>query len=102
MTRATVEFPFRLFPGAIRNPQVLSSWNTRCITHPASYWGREMDYGVIAGGRYKDFVQQKQKWLWLEFLPAYATKIQPGGISVGTIWKEHELQNLSRFVNFIS
>jgi len=37
-------FHFRLFPGTIRDLQILSSWNTRCITHPANYRRGEMDY----------------------------------------------------------
>jgi transposase len=85
-------FYFRLFPGAIKSPQVveflrhlmrhlpdklLIIWDGLPSHHSHLVW---------------DFVRQQRGRLWLEFLPAYAPELNPVEY-LWSHWKQHELPN---------
>jgi len=85
-------FNFRLFPGAIKSPQVveflqhlmrhlpeklLIIWDGLPSHHSHLVW---------------DFVRRQRGRLWLEFLPAYAPELNPVEY-LWSHWKQHELPN---------
>jgi transposase len=85
-------FYFRLFPGAIRSPQIilflahplrhipsrlLIVWDGLPAHHSRAVW---------------EFVRQQRGRLWLEFLSAYAPELNPVEY-LWSYWKQHELPN---------
>src|SRR5215471_11928817 len=85
-------FYFRLFPGAIRSPQVV-----QFLGHLL----RHLDCKLLVvwdGARTHrsrlvwDFVREQKGRLWLEFLPAYAPELNPVEY-LWSHWKQHELPN---------
>ena len=86
-------FYFRLYPGSIRSPQVVE-FLTHLLRHLHG------DLMVIWDGiqthrsrMVKEFVQQQEGRLELEFLPAYAPELNPVEYIWG-YWKQHEIPNL--------
>jgi len=85
-------FYFRLFPGAIRSPQIIEFLSHRLRHIPGKLlivWDGLPGHRSRAGW---DFVQQQRGRLWLEFLPAYAPELNPVE-SLWSHWKQHELPN---------
>lgn len=85
-------FYFRLFPGAIRSPQVVV-FLQHLLRHLPG------DVLVIWDGLkahrsklVKEFVAQQKGRLRLEYLPAYAPELNPVEYLWG-YWKQHELPN---------
>jgi len=83
-----LNFYFRLFPGSIKAPQVSSFWkHLQCTVHSGGRYyhlgrpARSSSQPVGAG----DFVSPAASELnsQLEFLPAYARKLNPVGIHLG-------------------
>ena len=85
-------FYFRMFPGAIRSPQIIEF-----LTHLQRHIpGRlRIVWDGLASPRSRmvgDFVRQQKGRLWLEFLPAYAPELNPVEY-LWSHWKQHELPN---------
>lgn len=85
-------FYFRLYPGAIRSPQVV-----QFLSHLMRHIPGEML--VIWDGLrshrsrlVKEFVAEQEGRVELEFLPAYAPELNPVEYLWG-YWKHHELPN---------
>jgi transposase len=85
-------FYFRLFPGAIRSPQIIL-FLTHLLRHIP---GRLLIvWDGLAAHRSRavwEFVRQQRGRLWLEFLPAYAPELNPVEY-LWSYWKQHELPN---------
>lgn len=85
-------FYFRLFPGAIRSPQVVQFLG-HLLRHLRGkllvIWDGLPSH---RSGRVKAFVVGQQDRLLLEFLPAYAPELNPVEYLWGH-WKHHELPN---------
>jgi transposase len=86
-------FYFRLFPGAIRSPQIIA-FLTHLLRHiPGKLL---IVWDGLPAHRSRavwDFVRQQRGRIWLEFLPAYAPELNP----TEYIWghrKQHEIANL--------
>ena len=85
-------FYFRLFPGAIKGPQViefLKHLRRHIRGNLLVIWD---GLPVHRSGLVKDFVRQQRGHLELEFLPAYAPELNPVEYLWG-YWKQHELPN---------
>jgi len=86
-------FYFRVFPGAIRAPQVVE-FLTHLLRHLKGpvlvIWD---GLPVHRSGTVKDFVAEQRGRLQLERLPAYAPELNPVEYLWG-YWKQHELPNL--------
>jgi len=85
-------FYFRLFPGAIRSPQIIE-FLSHLLRHIPG--GMLIVWDGLPGHRSRmvwDFVRQQHGRLWLEFLPAYAPELNPVEY-LGSHWKQHELPN---------
>src|SRR5437899_10099386 len=86
-------FYFRLFPGAIRSPQIIE-FLMHLLRHIPG--GKLLIvWDGLPGhrsGAVWDFVRQQKGCLWLEFLPAYATELNPVEY-LWSHWKQHELPN---------
>ena len=85
-------FYFRLFPGAIRSPQVVI-FLTHLLRHIHGnvlvIWdGLRQHRSILV----RDFVASQHGRLELEFLPAYAPELNPVEYLWGH-WKTHELPN---------
>lgn len=86
-------FYFRLFPGAIRAPQVLQFLEHLLRHLPGTLlviWDGLPSHRSRA---VRAFVTAQQGRLTLEFLPAYAPELNPVEFLWGH-WKQHELPNL--------
>lgn len=86
-------FYFRLFPGAIRAPQVLQFLEHLLRHLPGKLlviWDGLPSHRSRA---VRAFVTAQQGRLTLEFLPAYAPELNPVEFLWGH-WKQHELPNL--------
>jgi len=85
-------FYFRLFPGAIRSPQVIQ-FLRHLLRHLRGQLLVIWD-GLPShrSGRVKAFVGEQKGRLKLEFLPAYAPELNPVEYLWGH-WKQHELPN---------
>ncbi len=73
-------FYFRLFPGAIRSPQIIAFLSHLLRHIPGKLL---IVWDGLPGHRSRavwDFVQQQRGRLWLEFLPAYAPELNPWSI----------------------
>ena len=85
-------FYFRLFPGAIRSPQIIEF-----LSHLRRHIPGKLliVWDGLPGPRSRavgDFVQPQRGRLWLEFLPAYAPELNPVEY-LWSHWKQHELSN---------
>ena len=85
-------FYFRLFPGAIRSPQIIE-FLTHLLRHiPGKLL---IVWDGLPGHRSRavwEFVRQQRGRLWLEFLPGYAPELNPVEY-LWSHWKQHELPN---------
>ena len=85
-------FYFRLFPGAIKSPQVVEFLEHLLRHLPGKLliiWdGLRSHHSHLVW----DFVRQQRGRLWLEFLPAYAPELNPVEY-LWSHWKQHELPN---------
>jgi transposase len=85
-------FYFRLFPGAIRSPQVVQ-FLAHLLRHLDCQLLVVWDGAPTHRSRLVwDFVRQQHGRLWLEFLPAYAPEMNPVEY-LWSHWKQHELPN---------
>ena len=85
-------FYFRLFPGAIRSPQIIE-FLTHLLRHiPGKLLIVWNGLPGHRSGAVWDFVRQQKERLWLEFLPAYAPELNPVEY-LWAHWKQHELPN---------
>ena len=86
-------FYFRLFPGAIRSPQIIE-FLTHLLRHiPGKLL---IVWDGLPAHRSRavwDFVRQQRGRIWLEFLPAYAPELNPTEYIWGHL-KQHEIANL--------
>ena len=86
-------FYFRLFPGAIKSPQVVEFLEHLMRHLPGKLliiWdGLRSHHSHLVW----DFVRQQRGRLWLEFLPADAPELTPVEY-LWSHWKQHELPNL--------
>src|SRR5271167_4048184 len=85
-------FYFRLFPGAIRSPQIIE-FLSHLLRHIPSKLLIVWD--GLPGHRSRavwQFVQQQKGRLWMEYLPAYAPELNPVEY-LWSHWKQHELPN---------
>jgi transposase len=87
------QFYFRLFPGAVRSPQIIEF-----LTHLLRHLPGKLliVWDQLAAHRSRavwDFVRAQHGRLWLEFLPAYAPELNPNEYIFGHL-KQHELANL--------
>jgi len=87
------QFYFRLFPGAVRSPQIIEF-----LTHLLRHLPGKLliVWDQLAAHRSRavwDFVRAQRGRLWLEFLPAYAPELNPNEYIFGHL-KQHELANL--------
>jgi len=85
-------FYFRLFPGAIRSPQIIE-FLTHLLRHVSGpllvIWDGLPSHRSRA---VRDFVTSTNNRLHIEFLPAYAPDLNPVEFLWGH-WKSHELPN---------
>src|ERR1700686_1606434 len=85
-------FYFRLFPGAIRSPQIIEFLSHLLRHIPGKLL---IVWDGLPGHRSRavwDFVRQQKGRIWLEFLPAYAPELNPVEY-LWSHWKQHELPN---------
>jgi len=85
-------FYFRLFPGAIRSPQII-----QFLAHLLRHIPGKLliVWDGLPGHRSRvvwQFVQQQRGRLWLEYLPGYAPELNPVEY-LWSHWKQHELPN---------
>jgi transposase len=85
-------FYVRLFPGAIRSPQIIQ-FLAQLLRHiPGKLL---IVWDGLPGHRsraVRRFVQQQRGRLWLEYLPGYAPELNPVEY-LWSHWKQHELPN---------
>jgi transposase len=81
-------FYFRLFPGAIKSPQVVEFLRHLPNKLLIIWDGLPSHRSHLVW----DFVRQQRGRLWLEFLPAYAPELNPVEY-LWSHWKQHELPN---------
>src|SRR5437763_305032 len=85
-------FYCRLFPGAIRSPQIIE-FLMHLLRHiPGKLLIVWDGLPGHRSGAVWDFVRQQKGCLWLEFLPAYAPELNPVEY-LWSHWKQHELPN---------
>ena len=85
-------FYFRLFPGAIRWPQILLFLSHLLQHIPGKLL---VVWDGLPPHRSRpvwEFVRHQKGRLWLEFLPAYAPELNPVEY-LWSYWKQHELPN---------
>ena len=85
-------FYFRLFPGAIRSPQIIEFLSHLSRHIPGKLM---IVWDGLPGHRSHavwEFVQQQRGRLWLEYLPGYAPELNPVEY-LWSHWKQHELPN---------
>jgi len=86
-------FYFRLFPGAIRSPQIILFLSHLLQHIPGKLL---IVWDGLPGHRSRavwDFIQQQHGKLWVEFLPGYAPQLNPVEY-LWSHWKQHETQLL--------
>ena len=86
-------FYFRLYPGAIKSPQVVDFLNAlvRAIRRPMILvWDR---LPAHRSRMVQDHIASLQGWIHQEYLPAYAPELNPVEYIWGH-WKQHELPNI--------
>ena len=85
-------FYFRLFPGAIRSPQIIEFLSHLLRHLPGKLL---IVWDGLPGHRSRvtwEFIRQQRGRLWVEFLPAYAPELNPVEY-LWSHWKQHELPN---------
>ena len=85
-------FYFRLFPGAIRSPQIIV-FLTHLLRHISG--NLLIVWDGLPGHRSRavwEFIGQQRGRIWVEFLPAYAPELNPVEY-LWSYWKQHELPN---------
>jgi len=85
-------FYFRLFPGAIRSPQIIEFLSHLSRHIPGKLM---IVWDGLPGHRSRavwEFVQQQRGRLWLEYLPGYAPELNPVEY-LWSHWKQHERPN---------
>ncbi len=85
-------FYFRLFPGAIRSPQIIEFLSHLLRHIPGKLL---IVWDGLPGHRsraVRQFAQQQRGRLWLEYLPGYAPELNPVEY-LWSHWKQHELPN---------
>jgi transposase len=85
-------FYFRLFPGAIRSPQIILF-----LTHLMRHIPGKLliVWDGLPAHRSRavwEFIRQQRGRIWVEFLPAYAPELNPVEY-LWSYWKQHELPN---------
>ena len=85
-------FYFRLFPGAIKSPQVVEFLRHLMRHLPDKLLIIWDGLPSHRSRLVRDFVRQQRGRLWLEFLPAYAPELNPVEY-LWSHWKQHELPN---------
>jgi transposase len=85
-------FYFRLFPGAIKSPQVVEFLQHLLRHLPGKLLIIWDGLPSHRSHLVRDFVRQQRGRLWLEFLPAYAPELNPVEY-LWSHWKQHELPN---------
>ena len=85
-------FYFRLFPGAIKSPQVVEFLRHLLRHLPDKLLNIWDGLPSHRSHLVRDFVRQQRGHLWLEFLPAYAPELNPVEY-LWSHWKQHELPN---------
>jgi transposase len=85
-------FYFRLFPGAIKSPQVVEFLQHLLRHLPGKLLIIWDGLPSHRSHLVRDFVRQQRARLWLEFLPAYAPELNPVEY-LWSHWKQHELPN---------
>ena len=86
-------FYFRLFPGAIRSPQVIEFLSHLLRHIPGKLL---IVWDGLPGHRSRitwEFIRQQRGRLWVEFLPAYAPELNP----VEYLWSHRKLHELPNF-----
>ncbi len=86
-------FYFRLFPGAIRSPQIIEFLGHLLRHIPGKLL---IVWDGLPAHRSRavwEFVRQQRGRLWLEFLPGYAPELNPSEYIWGHL-KQHEIANL--------
>jgi len=85
-------FYFRLFPGAIRSPQIIV-FLSHLLRHISG--NLLIVWDGLPGHRSRavwEFIGQQRGRIWVEFLPAYAPELNPVEY-LWSYWKQHELPN---------
>jgi transposase len=85
-------FYFRLFPGAIRSPQVILFLAHLLCHIPGKLLIVWDGLAAHRSGAVWDFIRQQRGRIWIEFLPAYAPELNPVEY-LWSHWKQHELPN---------
>jgi transposase len=85
-------FYFRLFPGAIRSPQVILFFAHLLCHIPGKLLIVWDGLAAHRSGAVWDFISQQRGRIWIEFLPAYAPELNPVEY-LWSHWKQHELPN---------
>jgi transposase len=86
-------FHFRLFPGAIRSPQVILFLQHLLRQVPGKLWIIWDGIAIHRSRLVLDFLATQPERLRVERLPAYAPELNPVEYLWG-YWKQHELPNL--------
>jgi hypothetical protein len=85
-------FYFRMFPGAIRSPQIIE-FLAHLLRHiPGKLL---IVWDGLPGHRSRatwEFIREQRGRLWVEFLPGYAPDLNPVEY-LWSHWKQHELPN---------
>jgi transposase len=85
-------FYFRLFPGAIRSPQIIEFLGHLLRHIPGKLL---IVWDGLPGHRSRatwEFIREQRGRLWVEFLPGYAPELNPVEY-LWSHWKQHELPN---------
>jgi transposase len=85
-------FYFRLFPGAIRSPQIIEFLSHLLRHIPGQLL---IVWDGLPGHRSRatwEFIREQRGRLWVEFLPGYAPDLNPVEY-LWSHWKQHELPN---------
>jgi transposase len=86
-------FYFRLYPGAVKGPQVIDFLQA-LVRHLATplllVWDR---LPAHRSHLVRDFLQSLDGWIEWEYLPTYAPELNPVEY-IWAYWKQHELPNV--------
>jgi len=86
-------FYFRLFPGAIRSPQIIEFLSHLLRHIPGQLL---IVWDGLPGHRSRvtwEFIREPRGRLWVEFLPGYTPELNPVEY-LWSHWKQHQLPNL--------
>lgn len=85
-------FYFRLFPGAIRSPQIIEFLSHLLRHVPGKLLIVWDGLSSHRSRTTREFIYKQKGRLWVEFLPAYAPELNPVEY-LWSHWKQHELPN---------